>query len=170
MNDTARAIKFFYLYFKKYKLQFAVIVVFVIAATYLQVKAPVIMGDAITHLTTYVGDFFLPINMRLKQLKLWRRLPVRVLLLRTPCKVLLPSWVKHLVIRLLGKRWRITTCHNKCSLACLRARRFIVCNSWQPCLITGVIWRMQRASFNLVIATTWDDDSQLTHSGRFKRC
>ncbi|KRK98574.1 multidrug protein lipid ABC transporter ATP-binding permease [Secundilactobacillus odoratitofui DSM 19909 = JCM 15043] len=58
MNDTARAIKFFYLYFKKYKLQFAVIVVFVIAATYLQVKAPVIMGDAITHLTTYVGDFF----------------------------------------------------------------------------------------------------------------
>ncbi len=26
MNDTARAIKFFYLYFKKYKLQFAVIV------------------------------------------------------------------------------------------------------------------------------------------------
>lgn len=58
MNDTARAIKFFYLYLKKYKLQFAVIAVFIIAATYLQVKAPAIMGDAITHLTTYVGDFF----------------------------------------------------------------------------------------------------------------
>lgn len=58
MNDTARAIKFFYLYFKKYKLQFLVIAVFIIAATYLQVKAPVIMGDAIRHLTTYVGDFF----------------------------------------------------------------------------------------------------------------
>jgi ATP-binding cassette subfamily B multidrug efflux pump len=58
MNDTARAIKFFYLYFKKYKLQFLVIAIFVIAATYLQVKAPVIMGDAITHLTSYVGNFF----------------------------------------------------------------------------------------------------------------
>lgn len=58
MNDTARAIKFFYLYLKKYKLQFAVIAVLIIAATYLQVAAPVVMGDAITHLTTYVTDFF----------------------------------------------------------------------------------------------------------------
>lgn len=58
MNDTARAIKFFYLYLKKYKLQFAVIAVFIFAATYLQVEAPVVMGHAITHLTTYVGDFF----------------------------------------------------------------------------------------------------------------
>lgn len=58
MKDTARAAKFFYLYFKKYKLQFLLIAVFIVAATYLQVKAPVIMGDAITHLSTYVGDFF----------------------------------------------------------------------------------------------------------------
>lgn len=58
MSDTSRALKFFYLYFKKYKLQFLVIAVFIFAATYLQVKAPVVMGDAITHLSTYVGDFF----------------------------------------------------------------------------------------------------------------
>ncbi|WP_179395557.1 ABC transporter ATP-binding protein [Lacticaseibacillus absianus] len=58
MSDTSRAIKFFYLYFKKYKLQFAVIAVLIFAATYLQVKAPVVMGDAITHLSTYVGDYF----------------------------------------------------------------------------------------------------------------
>lgn len=58
MNDTTRALKFFYLYFKKYKFQFLLIAIFIIAATYLQVKAPVIMGDAITHLSTFVGDFF----------------------------------------------------------------------------------------------------------------
>jgi ATP-binding cassette subfamily B multidrug efflux pump len=58
MSDTARALKFFYLYFKKYKLQFLVIAIFIIVATYLQVKAPVVMGDAITHLTNYVTDFF----------------------------------------------------------------------------------------------------------------
>lgn len=58
MNDTSRALKFFYLYFKKYKLQFLVIAIFIIAATYLQVKAPVLLGDSITHLSTYVGDYF----------------------------------------------------------------------------------------------------------------
>lgn len=58
MNDTMRAIKFFYLYLKKYKLQFLIIAVFIVVATYLQVAAPVVMGDAITHLTTYVTDFF----------------------------------------------------------------------------------------------------------------
>ncbi|WP_125704371.1 ABC transporter ATP-binding protein [Lacticaseibacillus daqingensis] len=58
MSDTLRATRFFYLYFKKYKLQFAAIAVLIFAATYLQVKAPVVMGDAITHLSTYVGDYF----------------------------------------------------------------------------------------------------------------
>jgi ATP-binding cassette subfamily B multidrug efflux pump len=58
MNDTTRAVKFFYLYLKKYKIQFLVIAVLIFIATYLQVKAPVVMGDAITHLSTYVGDFF----------------------------------------------------------------------------------------------------------------
>ncbi|QEA31561.1 ABC transporter ATP-binding protein [Secundilactobacillus malefermentans] len=58
MNDTTRAIRFFYLYLKKYKLQFLIIAIFIFAATYLQVEAPVVMGHAITHLTTYVGDFF----------------------------------------------------------------------------------------------------------------
>ncbi len=58
MNDTKRAIKFFYLYLKKYKLQFLVIALFIFVATYLQVEAPVVMGNGITHLTTYVTDFF----------------------------------------------------------------------------------------------------------------
>ncbi|WP_225047491.1 ABC transporter ATP-binding protein [Lacticaseibacillus kribbianus] len=58
MSDTKRAIKFFYLYLKKYKPQFLLIAVLIITATYLQVKAPVVMGDAITDLSTYVGDFF----------------------------------------------------------------------------------------------------------------
>lgn len=58
MNDTKRAIKFFYLYLKKYKLQFLVIALFIFVATYLQVEVPVVMGNGITHLTTYVTDFF----------------------------------------------------------------------------------------------------------------
>ncbi len=58
MSDTTRAIRFFYLYLKKYKLQFAVIMIFIIAATWLQVIAPSLLGDAITNLSKYVGDFF----------------------------------------------------------------------------------------------------------------
>lgn len=58
MNDTLRAIKFFYLYLKKYKFSFFLIAIFIIVATYLQVKSPVILGDAITNLSTYVTDFF----------------------------------------------------------------------------------------------------------------
>lgn len=58
MSDTARAIRFFYLYLKKYKLQFAVILIFIVLATWLQVIAPSLLGDAITNLTRYVTDFF----------------------------------------------------------------------------------------------------------------
>ncbi|WP_314320389.1 hypothetical protein [Paucilactobacillus nenjiangensis] len=36
MNDTLRAIKFFYLYLKKYKFSFFLIAIFIIVATYLQ--------------------------------------------------------------------------------------------------------------------------------------
>ncbi|GAB2024712.1 multidrug efflux ABC transporter LmrCD subunit D [Lactovum odontotermitis] len=57
-SDTARAIQFFYLYLKKYKLLFALILVFIVAATWLQVIAPSLLGDAFTNLMTYVGDFF----------------------------------------------------------------------------------------------------------------
>ncbi|CAM3056808.1 ATP-binding cassette domain-containing protein [Lactococcus hircilactis] len=58
MSDTTLAIRFFYLYLKKYKLQFVVIMIFIIAATYLQVVAPSLLGDAITNLGIYVKDYF----------------------------------------------------------------------------------------------------------------
>ncbi|MDR2976439.1 MAG: ABC transporter ATP-binding protein/permease [Streptococcaceae bacterium] len=58
MSDTRRALRFFYLYLKKYKIQWVAIVVFVIAATWLQVQSPIIMGDAITNLSQYVIQFF----------------------------------------------------------------------------------------------------------------
>ncbi|MFK5292012.1 ABC transporter ATP-binding protein, partial [Lactococcus lactis] len=58
MSDTTRAIRFFYLYLKRYKLQFAVIMIFIILATWLQVVSPSLLGDAITNLTKYVTDFF----------------------------------------------------------------------------------------------------------------
>ncbi|GBG96081.1 ABC transporter ATP-binding protein [Lactococcus termiticola] len=57
-SDTGRAIRFFYLYLKKYKLQFVVILIFIIAATWLQVIAPSLLGDAITNLTKYVQAYF----------------------------------------------------------------------------------------------------------------
>lgn len=57
-SDTIRAIKFFYLYLKKYKIQFLVIMIFVIAATWLQVIAPSLMGDAVTNILKYVTQFF----------------------------------------------------------------------------------------------------------------
>lgn len=58
MSDTARAIQFFYLYLKKYKIQFFIILIFIIAATWLQVWSPSLMGDAVTNMATYVTDFF----------------------------------------------------------------------------------------------------------------
>lgn len=58
MTDTLRAIKFFYLYLKKYKFSFLLIAIFIVVATFLQVKSPAILGDAITNLSTYVTDFF----------------------------------------------------------------------------------------------------------------
>ena len=58
MSDTARAIRFFYLYLKRYKLQFFVIMIFIVLATWLQVIAPSLLGDAITNIATYVRDYF----------------------------------------------------------------------------------------------------------------
>lgn len=58
MHDTLRAGKFFYLYLKKYKLQFLVISIFIFIATYLQVVAPTVLGDAIKDLSIYVTEFF----------------------------------------------------------------------------------------------------------------
>lgn len=42
--------RFFWFYFKRYKLSFAVIFVAIVAATYLQVKTPVLIGDAVTEM------------------------------------------------------------------------------------------------------------------------
>ncbi|MGT2911460.1 ABC transporter ATP-binding protein [Streptococcus cameli] len=42
--------RFFWFYFKRYKLSFAVIFVAVIAATYLQVKTPVLIGQSLTEM------------------------------------------------------------------------------------------------------------------------
>ncbi|MCL2858855.1 MAG: ABC transporter ATP-binding protein/permease, partial [Streptococcaceae bacterium] len=58
MKQYNQAMKFFFSYFKLYKIQFLVIAIFIIAATVFQVEAPKLLGDAITNLTTYVQDFF----------------------------------------------------------------------------------------------------------------
>lgn len=54
MTDLIKASKFFYHYLKKYKLSFLIIFITIVAATYLQVKAPQFIGEAIEELTKYV--------------------------------------------------------------------------------------------------------------------
>ena len=54
MEEYTRALKFFYAYLKRYKLSLLIIVVSIIAATYLQVKAPSYLGNAISELGKYV--------------------------------------------------------------------------------------------------------------------
>ena len=39
-----KTLRFFWFYFKRYKLSFAVIFLAIVAATYLQVKSPVLLG------------------------------------------------------------------------------------------------------------------------------
>jgi ATP-binding cassette subfamily B multidrug efflux pump len=55
MTDLIQASKFFYHYLKRYKLSFFFIFVSVIAATYLQVKAPQYVGEAFQELANYVA-------------------------------------------------------------------------------------------------------------------
>ncbi|MET3558243.1 ATP-binding cassette subfamily B multidrug efflux pump [Streptococcus rupicaprae] len=45
-----KTLRFFWFYFKRYKLSFAVILVAVIVATYLQVKTPVLIGQSLTEM------------------------------------------------------------------------------------------------------------------------
>lgn len=45
-----KTVRFFWFYFKRYKLSFAVIFLAIIAATYLQVKTPVLLGNAIAEM------------------------------------------------------------------------------------------------------------------------
>lgn len=55
MTDLFKASKFFYHYLKQYKWSFLFIFVTVILATYLQVQAPVFVGEAFQELANYVG-------------------------------------------------------------------------------------------------------------------
>lgn len=55
MTDLIRASKFFYHYLKRYKISFFFIFVTIVIATYLQVKAPQFVGEAIQELANYVG-------------------------------------------------------------------------------------------------------------------
>jgi ATP-binding cassette subfamily B multidrug efflux pump len=55
MTDLIKASKFFYHYLKRYKLSFFLILITVIAATYLQVQAPVYVGQAFQELANYVA-------------------------------------------------------------------------------------------------------------------
>lgn len=55
MTDLVRASKFFFHYLKRYKISFLFIFVTIIIATYLQVKAPQFVGEAIQELANYVG-------------------------------------------------------------------------------------------------------------------
>lgn len=57
MGEIRRSMKFFYRYLKAYKLSFLVAVIMTIAAVYLQVKAPVFIGDALNELVKYATKF-----------------------------------------------------------------------------------------------------------------
>lgn len=49
--------RFFWFYFKRYKLQFAVIFLAIVLSTYLQVKVPVFLGQALTELGSWAGEY-----------------------------------------------------------------------------------------------------------------
>lgn len=49
--------RFFWFYFKRYKLSFMVIFAAIVVATYLQVKVPVFLGQALTELGTWTVDY-----------------------------------------------------------------------------------------------------------------
>lgn len=50
--------RFFWFYFKRYKLSFALIFLAIVVSTYLQVKVPVFLGQALTELGNWAGEFF----------------------------------------------------------------------------------------------------------------
>lgn len=53
--QTAR---FFWFYFKRYKISFVVIFVAIILMTYLQVHVPIFLGQALSELGTWLGEYF----------------------------------------------------------------------------------------------------------------
>ena len=57
-NNSMKTARFFWFYLKRYKLSFALIFLAIILATYMQVKAPVYLGQALTELGTWAQEFF----------------------------------------------------------------------------------------------------------------
>ncbi|WP_426385745.1 ABC transporter ATP-binding protein [Latilactobacillus curvatus] len=57
MREFNRAMKFFFHYLKRYKPSFVIILVMTVIATYLQVKAPEYIGDALNELVKYATKF-----------------------------------------------------------------------------------------------------------------
>ncbi|WP_148484594.1 ABC transporter ATP-binding protein [Latilactobacillus curvatus] len=57
MREFNRAMEFFFHYLKRYKPSFAIILVMTVIATYLQVKAPEYIGDALNELVKYATKF-----------------------------------------------------------------------------------------------------------------
>ncbi|MDO1604645.1 ABC transporter ATP-binding protein [Lactobacillus sp. YT155] len=55
MHEFRDSMKFFYRYLKQYKLSFLVALVMTVIAVYLQVQAPVFIGDALNKLVSYAG-------------------------------------------------------------------------------------------------------------------
>ncbi|HFI0165475.1 TPA: ABC transporter ATP-binding protein [Streptococcus suis] len=58
-----KTLRFFWFYFKRYKLSFAVIFLAIVAATYLQVKTPVFLGNAITEMGKIGQAYFASVQM-----------------------------------------------------------------------------------------------------------
>lgn len=58
-----KTLRFFWFYFKRYKLSFAVIFLAIVAATYLQVKTPVFLGNAIAEMGKIGQAYFTSVQM-----------------------------------------------------------------------------------------------------------
>ncbi|HEM4249563.1 TPA: ABC transporter ATP-binding protein [Streptococcus suis] len=58
-----KTLRFFWFYFKRYKLSFAVIFLAIVTATYLQVKTPVFLGDAIAEMGKIGQVYFASVQM-----------------------------------------------------------------------------------------------------------
>ncbi|MGR3742317.1 ABC transporter ATP-binding protein [Companilactobacillus sp. DQM5] len=57
MAEFKNSMKFFYRYLKRYKFSFLVAIIMTIIAVYLQVKAPIYIGDALNELVKYAGKY-----------------------------------------------------------------------------------------------------------------
>ncbi|HFU4054174.1 TPA: ABC transporter ATP-binding protein [Streptococcus suis] len=58
-----KTLRFFWFYFKRYKLSFAVIFLAIVTATYLQVQTPVFLGNAIAEMGKIGQDYFASVQM-----------------------------------------------------------------------------------------------------------